>query len=142
MYKDVLLPIDLGHESTWRKSLPAAVAQCRAFGARLHVMTVVPDYGLSMVAQYFPADHEARARAAANERLHALTSEHVPAGIAVQHVVAQGTIYEEILAIARRLSCDLIVMTAHRPELRDYLLGPNAARVVRHADCSVLVVRE
>jgi len=26
--------------------------------------------------------------------------------------------------------------------LRDYLLGPNAAKVVRHADCSVYVVRD
>ncbi|MCK5168128.1 MAG: universal stress protein, partial [Rhodospirillaceae bacterium] len=26
-------------------------------------------------------------------------------------------------------------------DLKDFLLGPNAARIVRHADCSVLVVR-
>jgi len=26
--------------------------------------------------------------------------------------------------------------------LKDYLLGPNAAQVVRHADVSVLVVRD
>ena len=37
---------------------------------------------------------------------------------------------------------DLIIMASHRPELQDYLLGPNAARVVRHANCSVLVVRD
>ena len=39
------------------------------------------------------------------------------------------------------IKADLIVMGSHRPELRDYLLGPNAARVVRHAPCSVVVVR-
>jgi nucleotide-binding universal stress UspA family protein len=33
------------------------------------------------------------------------------------------------------------VVGAHRQDLKDYLLGPNAARVVRHADCSVYVVR-
>ena len=36
----------------------------------------------------------------------------------------------------------LIVMGSHHPELKDYLLGPNAAKVMRHADCSVMVVRE
>jgi nucleotide-binding universal stress UspA family protein len=36
----------------------------------------------------------------------------------------------------------VIVLASHRPELKDYLLGPNAARVVRHAKCSVLVVRD
>lgn len=40
------------------------------------------------------------------------------------------------------LGADLIVMASQRPELKDYLLGPNAARVVRHAEQSVLVVRE
>ncbi|MCP3869045.1 MAG: universal stress protein, partial [Gammaproteobacteria bacterium] len=28
-----------------------------------------------------------------------------------------------------------------RPELKDFLLGPNAAKVVRHAECPVLVIR-
>ena len=49
--------------------------------------------------------------------------------------------YEVILAVAKGIDADLIVMASHRPELKDYLLGPNAARVVRHADQSVLVVR-
>lgn len=60
----------------------------------------------------------------------------------VRHVVGRGTVYEEILRIAGEIGSDLIVIGSHRPELKDYLLGPNAARVVRHADCSVLVVRE
>ncbi len=33
-------------------------------------------------------------------------------------------------------------MGSHRPELSDYLLGPNAGKVVRHAKCLVMVVRE
>ncbi|MFQ5760821.1 MAG: universal stress protein, partial [Acidiferrobacterales bacterium] len=43
--------------------------------------------------------------------------------------------------VAEKAGCDLIVMASQRPELKDYLLGPNAARVVRHANCSVLVAR-
>jgi len=68
--------------------------------------------------------------------------QHVPEGVRVQNIVSQGTIYKEILDAAERVGCDLIVMASHRPELADYLLGPNAARVVRHANCSVLVVRD
>jgi nucleotide-binding universal stress UspA family protein len=33
-------------------------------------------------------------------------------------------------------------MGSGRPELADYLLGPNADKVVRHAKCSVMAVRE
>jgi universal stress protein F len=31
---------------------------------------------------------------------------------------------------------------SNRPAMKDYLLGTNASRVVRHARCSVLVARE
>ena len=37
---------------------------------------------------------------------------------------------------------DLIVVGSHRPVMSDYLLGSNAKTIVRHAQCSVLVVRE
>ena len=43
--------------------------------------------------------------------------------------------------LAGEIGVDLIAMASHRPALKDYLIGPNAARVVRHADVSVLVVR-
>jgi nucleotide-binding universal stress UspA family protein len=66
----------------------------------------------------------------------------VPEGVAARRIVAAGKIYQEILRVADEVGADLIVMGSHRPELSDYLLGPNAARVVRHADCSVMVVRE
>jgi len=36
---------------------------------------------------------------------------------------------------------DLIIVGSHKPGLQDYLLGSTAARVVRHAMCSVLVGR-
>ena len=43
--------------------------------------------------------------------------------------------------MAEKINADLIVMPAHRLKLQDYLLGTNTAKVVRHAQCSVLVVR-
>jgi nucleotide-binding universal stress UspA family protein len=113
----------------------------KAFGARLHLMTVVPDFGMAMVAQYFPKDYEHRVLEEARQRLHDFTRDHIPEGVDVQHIVGHGRVYEEIIRVAKEVDCDLILMASHRPELRDYLLGPNAARVVRQADRSVLVVR-
>jgi nucleotide-binding universal stress UspA family protein len=141
MFKDILLPVDLGDAGAQEKAVSAAVELVRCFGGRLHVMTIVPSFGEGFVSSFFPADYQEKAMAAANERLHAFARERIPDGIPVQHVVACGTIYEEILDFARQHSVDLIVMASHRPELSDYLLGPNAARVTRHAACSVMVVR-
>ena len=142
MYKSVLIPVDLNVESSWHKALPTAMALCRAFGAELHIMTVVPEFGSPMVAQYFPVEYEKKAMELADEKLQELVGESDTDGVSVQHSVASGTIYEEIINMADAVKADLIVMASHRPQLSDYLIGPNAARVVRHAGQSVLVVRD
>ena len=105
-------------------------------------MTVVPDFGMNIVAQYFPKGYEKEVNQKALEQLKAFVKEHVPRDITVKHAVSEGSIYETILSVAQQTNADLIIMQSLRPELKDYLLGPNAARVVRHAQCSVLVVRE
>ena len=119
----------------------AAVEYAKAFGATLHVMNVVPDFGMSVVGSYFPDDFEQKAVEATREQMHTFVRQHVPEGVKVQHIVAYGTTYDEILRVAREVKADLILLAAQRPELKDYLLGPTAARVVRHFEGSVLVVR-
>ena len=142
MYSKILLSVDLNQESSWQKALPMAVGLCQASGGSLHILTVVPDFGMSIVEQYFPEGFEKEMGEKTLEALKAFVKENVPDGVNVQHIVGEGTIYGVILKMADEIACDLIVMASHRPELKDYLLGPNAARVVRHANCSVLVVRD
>lgn len=141
MFKDILLPVDIGNPDTQAKAVSTAVELAKAFGCRLHAMTIVPTFGEGFVSSFFPADYQEKAMAAANEHLQAFVRQRIPEDLQVQHVVACGTIYEEILDFAKKHGVDLIVMASHRPELSDYLLGPNAARVTRHANCSVLVIR-
>ncbi len=77
----------------------------------------------------------------AGKRLGDLLEAELPKGVKARPTVAQGTVYKIIIDTAEGIGPDLIVMASHRPERSDYLLGPNAARVVRHSDKSVLVVR-
>lgn len=142
MFKRILLPLDLSEESSWRKALPAAIELCRDRSAELHVLTVVPDFGMTVVGQFFPEDFEKNMAETVSEQLETFVGDRVPGDIKAQHLVGEGTVYEVVLQTARKIGADLIVVAAHRPALKDYLLGPNAARIVRHADCSVLVVRE
>ena len=141
MFKNILLAVDLEHDKTWEKSLPISVEYAQTFGSTLHVMTVVPDFGMSIVSTFFPKDYEKQALEHAVERLHAWAAANVPEAIPIQHIVGHGSPYEEILRVAGENPIDLIVLGSHRPTMEDYLLGPNAARVVRHANCSVLVIR-
>jgi len=142
MFRDILLPIDLTHRETQTKAVEVATDMARKWGARLHVMTVIPDIRSSMVATYFPPDFERKATANAETELQSFTDAAIGSDLPVERIVAHGSIYNEIIRYATKTKCDLIVMASHRPELSDFLLGPNAARVVRHANQSVLVVRD
>ena len=75
------------------------------------------------------------------ERLNEVVSDQLPSDMTAETVVRHGSVYERILEVADELEPVQIVLRAHRPHLADYLLGPNTARVVRHAKCSVNVVR-
>jgi len=141
MYKDILLPIDLAEASSWEKTLPTAISMCKTFDSKLHVMSVVPDFGSSLVGSFFPKGFEEKALQETKKHLKQFVTDHVPDDIDVQRVIANGTVYDEILRVCDDINIDLIIMSAHRPNLEDYLLGPNSARVVRHAKCSVFVVR-
>jgi len=70
----------------------------------------------------------------------------LPAGVAlpksrVSAVVHLGSVYNEVVKEANRAQADIIVVGSHRPSMTSYLLGSKAATIVRHASCSVLVVR-
>ena len=142
MYATILVPVDLNDEHSWRKPLATAVALCRAFGASLHVVTAAAEFGLPSVAAYFPPDYEEKVHHELGERLARLVADNIPTEIQATPHLVHGTPYVEILKAAEAVGADLIVMGSHRPELSDYLIGPNAAKVVRHAGCSVMVVRE
>lgn len=142
MYQNILVAIDLDDPSDLNRTLKTAVELNQATGHCLHVMTVLPTFGMSMVGQFFPKGYEKEMADKLLARLREEIKPHIPDGMKVQHIVGEGSVYETVLRMAKRVDADLIIIGAHRPELKDYLLGPNAARVVRHADVSVLVVRD
>ena len=92
MYEHILLPVDLGNESSWEKALPTAIEYCSAFGSTLHVMTVMPDFGSPMVAQFFLNGHEDKMMTNAYEVLHKFVADRVPDTIKIQHIITDGTI--------------------------------------------------
>lgn len=141
MPEKILVPVDLGDPASLEDGLAAAEQIAEAGGGELNVLTVVPNFSMPVVGNYFPRDFADRAVEEARTSLKQAIAKTAKSPAAVKAHVAYGSIYDEILKAADRLGCDLIVMKSHRPEFADYLLGPNAARVVRHAKQSVYVVR-
>ncbi|MFQ3788062.1 universal stress protein [Halomonas sp. A29] len=142
MYKKILLSVDLNEESSWAKALPTALTLCRTFEASLHVVTVLPDYHMPLVGSYFPSDFAKKAHQALSEAQHRFIKEHVPDDIKVQSVIVDGSPWEAIVKVAKKLGVDLIVMASHnKRKFADYVLGPNAEHVVHHSKMSVMIVR-
>ena len=141
-YSNIVIPLDMAHESSWRTALPIAIDHARQNQATLHVATVVPNADIPAIAVHLPSGIEQHIREEGEQAMQALVERLMPEDINWQVQIGQGRIYKEILHIAKKVDADLIVMASHRPELADYLIGANAAHVTRHAQCSVLVVRE
>jgi universal stress protein F len=149
MPKRILVPIDLSQPDTIASVLAAGIEQARASEGDLTVMTVVPDFVSGLDWRYAirgetggSQEFDMRALVQeALERLNAVVAEHVPEGMAVETIVRHGTVYQQVLDVAEDIGANQIVVGALRPQFSDYLLGPNTASIVRHAKCSVTVVR-
>ncbi len=141
MFRDILVPIDLNAPAMWERALQTAVEIAGLEGGRLHLMTVIPEFGLPLVGQYFPADYEKRVRDDILVKLETIAREKIPEGVDVGLIVTQGSVWREIVREARERGVDLVVMGSHRPGVEDYVLGANATRVAQRAPCSVLIVR-
>ncbi|MBT4989897.1 MAG: universal stress protein [Rickettsiales bacterium] len=144
MYKNILYPVDIFDESSWENSLPIVKEYCSTFNAKLHVMTAIPDYGMAIVSQYFPKGSIDTLVEKTKQALHAFVEKEIQnKNIEIGNVIISkgGAVYQSIIDSAEKIEADLIMISAHRPDLKDYLLGPNSAKVVRHSKISVLVMR-
>lgn len=148
MIRHILCAVDLTHQDDARLLLAEAGRLAGHDAAQLSVVTVLPDYGSSFVGSFFKEGTLKEAAEAARSSLHALVDAVLPETAAggseagpVQCIVEIGSVYDEILDAARKCEADLIVVGAHKPDLADRIIGPNAARIARNAEVSVLVLR-
>lgn len=140
MCKTLLVPIDIAEVDTARPALERAVALAQASNGTvrlIHVRSLMPVAYMEFVPATFDIDQQRNAETRLAE---IAASVPLPAE-RVSATVRMGAIYNEILEEAETTGADLIVVGSHRPTMATYLLGSNAATIVRHAACSVLVVR-
>ncbi|MFN7038621.1 MAG: universal stress protein [Alphaproteobacteria bacterium] len=150
MYKNIVIPIDINSKNSWELAITAGFTFAKQFGSELNFITVVPDYGLGMVQQYFPKGWVNEIIQKSKLELVKIIEASLKGGdgnslegdLSYNIIVERGAVYQVIIDQAMKVKADLIIMPAHHPNRSDYLLGPNTAKVVRHSSISVLVVRE
>lgn len=143
LFKRILVPIDMQETVFADKAIATAVEVARHQQATLHIVTVVPGFGMPIVASYFPPDAMQRASKQVKKELQDYVAKKVPSDVTVTFAVSEGTPYEEVLAEAKKVKADLIILHSHvRKHVEKVLLGSCTQKVVEHAPCSVWVLRD
>lgn len=136
MYKSILIPVDLANV-TKVNSLVDHASVYNNSNSKIILLNVVEDIP-SWAAVALPSGILEKSVQSSLEKLKALAAS---SSIEVEVEVRVGHPYQTILEVAEEKSAELIIVASHHPELQNYFLGSTAAKVVRHATCSVLVVR-
>jgi nucleotide-binding universal stress UspA family protein len=126
------------------KALAYANNYAEKFGAEVYLVHVMEDAPFISDMKDNPlALSEKQIQQNVRDELEALAAEKFGETVPVRNLVRQGKATEEIVAAAKELNVDLIIISTHgRAGLTRALLGSVAERVVRHAHCPVLVVRQ
>ncbi|WP_414163590.1 universal stress protein UspF [Superficieibacter sp. BNK-5] len=144
MNRTILVPIDVSDSDLTQRIVSHVESQARIDDAQVHFLTVVPSFpyyaslGLAQSGQLPSMDDLQREAISKLEEI--VARFQIPDDRKQTHI-AEGSPKDKILELAKTLHADLIILASHRPDISTYLLGSNAAAVVRHAACSVLVVR-
>jgi nucleotide-binding universal stress UspA family protein len=140
MFEKILIPLDLTEPEMTRQALTEAMAIANGPSAKLRLINVQSLVPVAFI-DYIPPNFDEELRASAEQELADVAETLDFPKERVTTVVRFGAIYPEVLAEAEDWGADLIVLSSHRPAMSTYLLGSNAKTIVRHAKCSVLVVR-
>ena len=137
MFSQIMVPVDLAHGETLGKSLQVAADLARRYGAPVcYVGVTAPTPG---EVAHNPAEYagklDAFAQAQGAKGGHAATSKAI-----VSHDPT-AELDDALLAAAKEVGADLVVMASHLPNVADYLWPSNGGKIASHSDASVLVVR-
>lgn len=140
MFSQLLLPLDFEHQDLYPRVTEAALKLCHPAGK------------INLLYVNAARIHHAAAPLLSNElldnldnvirqQMQAFMDTNIPTANQGGLWIKRGVVYDSILAQAKRKQIDLIIMPASRPGAETYLLGSNSSRVVRHANCAVMVIR-
>jgi nucleotide-binding universal stress UspA family protein len=140
MFKTILVPVDIAEPEMARQAIETAVSLAHGSGGTVRLVYVRSLLPVTYM-EFVPPTFDTEQQSDAEQKLAAIA-----AGVAlpegrISSTVRMGAVYPEVLEEAEKIAADLVIVGSHRPSMSTYLLGSNASTIVRHAKCSVLVIR-
>ncbi|MDO6564467.1 universal stress protein [Amphritea sp. 1_MG-2023] len=140
MYRNILIPLDLSHTEHVSELAQVATRLAAGHPAQLNLLYVDQSFVHRAGDPQFDRDLHEQHRREALLQMENLLSD-LADNIQLKNLYRHGTAHDEILETATQMQSDVIVMMASKPGISRYFIGSNAERVVRHAPCSVFIVR-
>ncbi|MGJ8616187.1 MAG: universal stress protein [Sulfitobacter sp.] len=135
MYTNILIPVVFDAEHNTGKSY-AIARQLADEGAKftvVHVMETIPTYATSQIPESLLASRRNEIADLLEQSAKALPD--------AESALLHGHAGRAIVDFAEQKGVDCIIVASHRPGMGDFFIGSTAANVVRHAKCSVHVIR-
>jgi len=139
----IMVPLDFSDHS--KKALRYALRFAEQFGAELEVVHVVTPiiFADGMIPPVEMEDLSRETEKHARSELEKIATADGTEHVTVKATVLQGEPYDEIVNHAAESQTDLLLIATHgRTGLQHFLLGSNAEKILRHAPCPVMVVRD
>lgn len=142
--KKIVCPTDFSEPSY--QGLDYAIELAKLFQAELsvvHVLNVLPHSASDPNISFEIPEYERIMHKESADKLKEIVKTRVPAAIKAAAVIGHGNAAKEIVRIAEEGKADLIVIpTQGHTGWHHLLLGSVAEKVIRHAPCPVLAIRE
>jgi universal stress protein F len=141
MFKNILVPLHLAYAKNHKKLFAGALKVLDEEGGNLSLLYVNENRVHGSVYPLLDEENEKHYNHDALMRLREIAKEHQLPADKTSFNIRNGSVHREILEEARRVNADAIVMMATKPGLGSYFISSTAERVIRHAACSVFVIR-
>jgi nucleotide-binding universal stress UspA family protein len=141
MYKKILVPLDLQETALSIRATTVAQDIANCYQSSISVLTVIPDFGMPLVANFFPEDAMQEAENEVHAELKRFIKAHFKDPSAIRAEVDGGSPHKVIVRHAQKEGIDLIILPATGKDVSKVFLGSSSTHVVERSPCSVLVVR-
>jgi nucleotide-binding universal stress UspA family protein len=140
MFKKILVPVDIDYPNAAKAVYEQAAKLAEFSGAEMKLVSVMPDFGMPIVASYVTDKVRKEAYSRFKESLEAFIADNCAEP--VDFTVRTGKNWEEIVRAADKWGADLIVVYHNRRrEINEVFSRSCSQRVADNARCSVLRLR-
>lgn len=140
MFNKILVPVDIDYPKTAAAVYQKAAVLARLSNAEIRLVSVMPGFGMPMVAALVPDDVRREAAERFQQAMETFIADHCDEN--VTYSLRTGKHWEEIVKAAEKWGADLIIVYHNRRrEINEVFSMSCSQRVSEHADCSVLRLR-